>query len=66
MNYIQAKCFTNLDDYICHVTEFVAVPKKGQQVQVSRRGCYATLKVVNIVHKQWQNSRIPFIEVELS
>lgn len=77
---IEAICKTNLDDYTCPITVFVAVPQKGENVDVFHKGHPSTLKVISITHKQKLEShsnnngiainvyfrKTPYIEVELN
>ena len=65
MKYIRAICRTNLDDYDCNmVTKFVALPRIGDRVIVSRKGNAASLKVVGVTHDQRADE--PVIIVELN
>lgn len=65
MEYIRAKCKTNLDDYDCSiVTQFVALPRKGERVEVSRKGSTATLVICQITHTY--DIMGPMIIVELT
>jgi hypothetical protein len=46
---IKGYCHTNLDNYDCSgVTQFVAVPRLGEKVQVRYLGRDVTLKVVEV------------------
>lgn len=60
---IKGRCFTNLDDYLCHVKQFARVPNIGERVAVIRKGDRASLKVVQITHDLINDE--PFIIVEL-
>ncbi len=73
MNYIKGLCKTNLDDYDCHiVTLFVAVPRIGDKVTVSKAGRKVSLNVVSITHTVNENPCMgyeegePYIIVELN
>lgn len=71
-NYIEAKCFTNLDDYHCNITKFVAIPRVGEYVTCQYKGHSSRLKIVSIEHGEgnvWINEeRVtrPLIRVELN
>ena len=69
MNYIQAECYTNLDDYDCSLVKvFAGMPKKGELVDVLYNGSMSVLSVVSIRHKCRNSSTpnpTPYIEVEL-
>jgi hypothetical protein len=64
MNYINAICRTNLDDYNCNmVTKFVALPRIGEKVVVKKNGHVTFLKICQITHDETNGE--PFIIVEL-
>lgn len=69
MNWIEAFCRTNLDDYDCSLVKvFAAIPNKGDKVQVLYRGNVTSLDVVQVTHKCKNGNTstpIPYIEVEL-
>lgn len=66
METIKAKCNTNLDNYDCFVTEFVALPRKGDNVAVLLKGQRTYLKVVSILHTEDKHYKGCYIEVELN
>ena len=63
MDYIVGTCRTNLDDYVCPVTQFVAVPKIGAKVYVEYKGVATLLYVIGITH--YEIMETPAIGVEL-
>ena len=66
MEYISGYCTTNLDDYDCGgFTEFVAVPRKGERVEVKYKNNLTVLWVVGVIHKHHKD-RGPYIVVELN
>lgn len=65
MNTIKGYCRTNLDGYDCsEVRDFVAVPQKGDRVEVKRGNYPSRLEVCGITHLV--KNGIPLIEVELT
>lgn len=66
-------CKTNLDDYRTPITQFVAVPRIGEQVIAFKKGELTLLKVCNITHAfpmngtECEYGRLsePYIVVEL-
>jgi len=64
MAKINGKCRTNLDNYTCPVTSFVALPRIGDRVEVMYKGSRSTLKIIEITHIDEDGK--PSIIVELT
>lgn len=62
-NFINGRCFTNLDDYDCPVKVFARVPNIGERVYCTYRGNASSLRVVQITHDVRNNE--PFLVCEL-
>lgn len=65
-DYIDATCFTNLDDYnTSFAKKFIAIPNKGDNVEVLYKGKRDYLKVVAIYHCCDLATSVPILRIEL-
>jgi hypothetical protein len=64
MNWINGICKTNIDDVVCVVDKFFAVPRKDELVMVLYKGNATYFKVVSVGHFMRDNE--PYILVELT
>lgn len=63
--YINATCFTDLEDYNCPITKFVAIPNIGDKVKVLYKGNITYLKVVDVMHSEHIPDMSPYLYVKL-
>lgn len=63
--FINAKCFTELEGYECPITKFAAVPNIGDKVKVIHEGKVTYLKVIDVMHSEHISDMSPYLYIKL-